>query len=122
MESGGKAGKRGRYEEKGGGQRVESLFSEASENEKLKTVYGNYSLWAWLRYWWLDTENMVTLSLFDKGYYDYDFEKVEDKPEVDRSVLSQSQLDAILGVKPRRPTPEQLQQAVLNDTKRATPE
>ena len=32
-------------------------------------------MWAWLRYWYLDTANIVNLYLIDKGYYDYDFEK-----------------------------------------------
>ena len=60
MESGGSTSLRGRYEEKGGGQQVGSLFAEATDNEKIKAIYGNYNLWSWLRYWFLDTENYDT--------------------------------------------------------------
>lgn len=42
-------------------------------------MYGNYCFWAWFRYWYLDSANYVTMILLDKGYFDYDFEKV-DKP------------------------------------------
>lgn len=51
------------------------MFSEATDNEKIKAVYGNYNLWSWLRYWWIDTENWITFMLMDKSYYDYDYEK-----------------------------------------------
>ena len=70
MGGGGGATAGGRYEEKGGGQQVGSFFSEATDNEKIKAIYGNYGFWSWLRYWWLDTENYVTFMLMDKGYYD----------------------------------------------------
>lgn len=40
-------------------------------------MYGNYCFWAWLRYWYIDSANYVTMLLLDKGYYDYDFEKTE---------------------------------------------
>lgn len=76
------AGRRGRYEEKGGGQFVNSFTIEATENEKIKAVYGNYNLWSWLRYWYLDTENYVTWMLYDKGFHDYDYtEPKETKPK-----------------------------------------
>lgn len=63
--------------------------------------------------------------LMDKGYYDYDFEPVKEKPKQtaeDREVWSQDKLNAILGVRPKRPTPEQLQADVLAGmNKGATP-
>lgn len=31
-------------------------------------------MWSWLRYWYLDGENYITLMLLDKSYYDYDYE------------------------------------------------
>jgi hypothetical protein len=36
-------------------------------------LYGNYGFWAWLRYWYLDSADFISLMLVDKGYYDYDF-------------------------------------------------
>lgn len=38
-------------------------------------------MWSWLRYWFLDTENYVTFMLFDKSYYDYDYEKPSERTE-----------------------------------------
>lgn len=64
---------RGRFAEKGGGQQVGSAFSCSSDNEKIKSLYGNYGFWAWLRYWYLDSADFISLMLVDKGYYDYDF-------------------------------------------------
>lgn len=50
----------------------------ASEhNERIKHIYGNYCFWAWFRYWYIDSVNYVTMLLLDKGYFDYDFEKVD---------------------------------------------
>ena len=49
----------------------------SEHNEKIKHIYGNYNFWSWLRYWYIDSANYVTLLLLDKGYYDYDFEKAK---------------------------------------------
>ena len=54
------------------------MFSE--HNERIKGAYGNYCFWSWLRYWYIDSANQVSMILIDKGYYDYDFEKIE-KPK-----------------------------------------
>lgn len=64
----------GRFTEKGG-QQVGAFFDSSSDNEKIKHIYGNYSFWSWLRYWYIDTANQVAMMLIDKGYYDYDFER-----------------------------------------------
>lgn len=122
MESGGGASGGGRYEEKGGGQQVGSLFSEATDNEKITAIYGNYNLWSWLRYWFLDTENWVTFMLLDKGYYDYDYEAVKEKRKLtaeDREIWSSEKLNAILGVKPKKKTltAEELQAEVMAEEK-----
>lgn len=68
---------RGRFAEKNG-QQVTSFFESSSDNEKIKHIYGNYGFWSWLRYWYIDTANQVTMMLVDKGYYDYDFEIKKD--------------------------------------------
>ena len=47
----------------------------------MKAVYGNYGFWAWLRYWYLDTENYVTWMMLDKGFHDYDYTEPEHKPQ-----------------------------------------
>jgi hypothetical protein len=55
------------------------FFESSSDNEKIKHIYGNYGFWSWLRYWYIDTANQVTMMLVDKGYYDYDFERKKEK-------------------------------------------
>lgn len=50
------------------------MFDFSAHNERIKGIYGNYNFWSWLRYWYIDTANMVQMMLIDKGYYDYDFE------------------------------------------------
>jgi hypothetical protein len=79
MGDSGAASGRGRYEEKRGGQQVASLFEEATDNERIKAIYGNYGLWSWLRYWLLDTANYTVMMLADKSYYDYDYEPPKPK-------------------------------------------
>ena len=126
MESGGGASGGGRYEEKGGGQQVGSLFAEATDNEKIKAVYGNYGFWAWLRYWFLDTENYVTFMLLDKGYYDYDYEKPSERTEAALTAAkSDDELEAKLrgmglNVRPKKKTltPEELQAEVMAEEKK----
>ncbi len=90
---------RGRYEEKGGGQQVGSFFAEATDNEKIKAIYGNYGFWSWLRYWWLDTENHTSFMLMDKGFYDYDYSEPKPrKPKrpTDTTLMSDDEVAAIL--------------------------
>ncbi len=129
MESGGGASGGGRYEEKGGGQQVGSLFTEATDNEKIKAIYGNYGLWSWLRYWFLDTENYVTFMLLDKSYYDYDYEKPSERTEAALTAAKSddeiaAQLRGMgLNVRPKKKTltPEELQAEVMaEEKKRAT--
>lgn len=126
MEGGGGASCGGRYEEKGGGQQVGSLFAEATDNEKIKAVYGNFGLWSWLRYWFLDTENYITFMLLDKSYYDYDYEKPSERTEAAlTAATSDAELEAKLrgmglNVRPKKKplTPEELQAEVMAEKKR----
>lgn len=63
-------------------------------------IYGNYGLWAWLRYWWIDTENMIAMLLADKSYHDYDCDWTEprQKPKADAGEpLSDDEVAAMLG-------------------------
>lgn len=127
MESGGSTSLRGRYEEKGGGQQVGSLFAEATDNEKIKAIYGNYNLWSWLRYWLIDTENWVTFMLLDKSYYDYDYEKPSVRTEAAlTAATSDDELEAKLrgmglNVRPKKKTltAEELQAEVMAEEKLA---
>lgn len=113
------AGKRGRYEEKGGGKQVGSFFDYSSDNEKIKACYGNYNFWSWLRYWFLDTENQVQLMLIDKGYYDYDYsEPSEDYKFIKQAAKTDDELMSKLSKlgfgKAKKPnTAEELQRAVM---------
>ena len=62
-------------------------------------MYGNYCFWAWLRYWYIDTANYVTMLLLDKGYFDYDYVSLEQKePVVDwvDTIKSQEELQDML--------------------------
>lgn len=125
MEGGGGASGGGRYEEKGGGQQVDSLFAEATDNEKIKAIYGNFGLWSWLRYWFLDTENYVTFMLLDKSYYDYDYEKPSERTEAALTAAkSDDELETKLrgmglNVRPKKKilTPEELQAEVMTEIK-----
>lgn len=125
MGGGGSATAGGRYEEKGGGQQVGSFFSEATDNEKIKAIYGNYGFWSWLRYWWLDTENYVTFMLMDKGYYDYDYERPSVKTKaVMTAAKSEAELAEQLsrmgfGKAPSNPlSPAELQAEVMAEEKK----
>jgi hypothetical protein len=127
MEGGGGASGGGRYEEKGGGQQVGSLFAEATDNEKIKAIYGNYNLWSWLRYWYLDTENYVTFMLLDKGYYDYDYEAVketvrrnetqEQKDKRTQKMMDRFGFGKVKSIK-KTLTPEELQAEVMREEKK----
>lgn len=62
-------------------------------------MYGNYCFWAWFRYWYIDSCNLVTLLLADKGYFDYDFERfgtMEEGKDWAETVRSDEELDSIL--------------------------
>ncbi len=100
---------RGRYEEKGGGQQVGSFFAEATDNEKIKAIYGNYGFWSWLRYWWLDTENYISFMLMDKGFYDYDYSEPKPRINYQPKPKSREQLSSMLarfGFKTKLRTPD----------------
>lgn len=91
----------------------------------MKGVYGSTGFWAWLRYWWLDTENYVTFMLMDKGYYDYDYSKPsEDYKTVKNEAKSEEELARRLqnmgfGIKKKQPlTPEQLQAEVMEEERK----
>ena len=62
-------------------------------------MYGDYCFWSWLRYWYIDSVNFVTLLLLDKGYFDYDFER-SDIPtkygSFDQTVKSEEDVQSML--------------------------
>lgn len=122
---------RGRFAEKGGGQQIGSAFQASADNEKIKAIYGNYGFWAWLRYWYLDSADFITLMLVDKGYYDYDFSEPKHKKRINPSevtILSDAEVAAELSraiipgtnklVHEQKPlSPEQLQAEVIAEEK-----
>lgn len=94
----GEYGRAGRFAEKGG-QQVGSAFQCTTHNEKIKAIYGNYGFWSWLRYWYLDSADYVTLMLMDKGFYDYDYSEPKPrKPKrpIDTTLMSDDEVAAIL--------------------------
>lgn len=92
----------GRFSEKGTGQQVGNAIEEASVNEKIKAIYGNFNLWSWLRYWYLDTRHQTLLMIVDKSYYDYDYDRsiVEKRKRSmeakEAGVISEENLAALL--------------------------
>ena len=60
-------------------------------------MYGNYNFWSWLRYWYIDSCNLVTMLLIDKSYYDYDYEKPPEKVEVRRQKTDEEIREALVG-------------------------
>lgn len=63
------------------------------------------------------------MMLMDKGYYDYDYEAVKEKPVLtaeDREIWSQEKLHAILGVKPKKKTltPDEAQRIVMEEIRK----
>lgn len=115
---------RGRYEEKGGGQQVGSFFAEATDNEKIKAIYGNYGFWSWLRYWWIDTENYTSFMLMDKGFYDYDYSEPKGGVAKGRNITKATDPEKLkaklarLGItqQPSAPlTPAELQAEVMRE-------
>ena len=81
-------------------------------------MYGNYNFWSWFRYWYVDSCNLVTMILLDKGYFDYDAQKAE-KPVVwEDTVKSDEEVAdmlAMFGIGQKRPeTEEDIQKHILN--------
>lgn len=96
------------------------MYSE--HNERIKYVYGNYCWWSWFRYWYLDSCNLVTMLLIDKGYFDYDFEKfgiLEHGKDWAETVRSDEEMDEIMkgfgfGRRTKKPeTLEEIQSHIL---------
>lgn len=71
-------------------------FAISGDNERIKAVYGDYNLWSWLKYWYIDSANLVNMLLVDKGYYDYDHEKVERPVLVSETKKSKAEVNDIL--------------------------
>lgn len=99
----------------------------------MKSIYGNFGLWAWLRYWYLDSADYITLMLIDKSYYDYDFseEAIEKRKANRRHNRTHEQQKAIwerMGFgnlrrpgeprpQPKPVTPEDAQQIIMKEIK-----
>lgn len=102
-----------------------NAFACTAHNEKIKAIYGNYCFWSWLRYWYLDSADLITLMLMDKGYYDYDYEKPSARVEAAMTAAkSDDELEAKLrgmglNVRPKKKplTPEELQAEVMAEEK-----
>ena len=88
-------------------------------------MYGNYNFWSWFRYWYVDSVNYVTMLLLDKGYFDYDYEKVSaPAPVVDweSTIRTEEELHEMLagfgfGVKKKKKpeTLEEIQEHVIKN-------
>ena len=98
------------------------MFSE--HNERIKHIYGNFCFWAWLRYWYIDSVNKVTMILMDKSFYDYEYEKVESPtPFVDweDTVKSEEEVEDMLKmfhIGQRKPeTLEDIQNYIIKEEK-----
>lgn len=74
-----------------------------------------------MRYWYLDTANQVTMMLVDKGYYDYDFERVKAQAQLlwEDTVKSETETRNLLarfGIgKPKEQSIEELQEYVMSE-------
>lgn len=78
-------------------------------------MYGNYNFWSWFRYWYLDSCNLVSMIMIDKGYFDYDFEKSEKETVVtyEESRRSDEEIRDIMagfGIGVQRKKPETLEE------------
>ena len=54
-----------------------------------------------MRYWYIDSCNLVTMMLLDKSYYDYDFEKVEKPTPVipwEETIKTDEEVNDILAI------------------------
>ena len=82
-------------------------------------MYGNYNFWSWLRYWYLDSCNMVAMILIDKGYYDYDFEKAPEKKAPHKQRTPEELMEILVGfgfghLKEKKPeTTEEIQDYLI---------
>lgn len=87
-------------------------------NEKIKALYGNYCLWSWMRYWFLESAEAITLMLIDKGYYDYDYERPGKDWETYKNLAkTDDELKERLGKMgfgKRKPSAEELQREIMN--------
>lgn len=95
-------------------------FGFSGHNERIKYVYGNYNFWSWLRYWYLDSCNLVSMIMVDKGYFDYDYERVESPIPVvnwEDTVKSDEEVAdmlAMFGMRPKKPqTLEEIQNHII---------
>ena len=80
-----------------------------------------------MRYWYIESANFVLLQLIDKGYYDYDYEKVVKTPRIDwkDKVKNDEELhDMLAGFgfggkkKPKKPeTVEEIQEYIIKQEK-----
>lgn len=73
-----------------------------------------------MRYWYLDSANMVMLQLFDKGYYDYDFEIVKKEIRWEDTVRSDEEIRNIMagfgiGTAKKKMDTEQLQSYIIKE-------
>lgn len=94
----------------------------STHNEKIKSVYGNFGFWSWLRYWYIDSANLVNMILMDKGFYDYDYEKTapQAKDWVD-TIKSQEEVKSMLAgfgfgqFAKKEETAEELQSLIIKE-------
>lgn len=75
-----------------------------------------------MRYWYLDTANQVTMMLVDKGYYDYDFERVKAVKQIlyEDTVKNEEETRNLLarfriGKKTEEKSIEELQEYVMSE-------
>lgn len=92
-----------------------SFYDYSTDNDKIKHIYGNYNLWSWLRYWYLDTSAQTSLMLIDKGYYDYDYERIEKPVTYEDSVKSDEETERMLSFFGIGPNAERLQEIARQD-------
>jgi len=100
------------------------MFDASSDNEKIKHIYGNYGFWSWLKYWYIDSSNQVLMMLYDKGYFDYDYEHVEHPEDVTKwedTIMSKEEVEKKLSMfgigknKDARMSLEEIQEHVIKN-------
>lgn len=117
----GEHGKEGRFGDKSG-KYVGVVFEASSHEEKIKAIYGAVNLWAWLRYWHIESADNITLLLMDKGYYDYDYERPSREDIArKRAARSDAELESRIGgsilgrlLRRREVDAEDIQREMLN--------
>ena len=90
----------------------------STHNERIKQAYGNFCFWSWFRYWYVDSANLVTMILMDKGYYDYDYEQTA--APVEYREKTQEELENALsqfgiGQRPKPQSEEEIQEYIIKD-------